>query len=78
MNELMAETIVIQELGFKKEEMDAIENHFFCNLDLDDWESIEFMDENEEEDENFFRLPTGRMVYFPDELLRKNLLAQID
>lgn len=67
-----------EELGFKKEEMDAIENHFFCTLDLDDWESIQFIDENEEEDENFFRLPTGRMVYFPDELLRKDLLAQID
>lgn len=77
MNEFIKETIVIDELGFKKEELEVIENFFFCNLDLDDWESIKFID-YDEEDENHFKLPTGRMVYFPDELLRKDLLAQID
>ncbi|WP_368658680.1 hypothetical protein AB3Z07_05110 [Metabacillus halosaccharovorans] len=65
-------------LGFEESEIDAIINHFFCNLDMNDWESIEFIDEDEEEDDNFFKLPTGRMVYFPDELVRKDIISQLD
>jgi hypothetical protein len=72
------EEIILEQLGFKQEEIEAIENHFLCNLDLDDWESMEFIDDDEEEDENYFKLPTGRMIYFPDKLLHKELLAQID
>lgn len=71
------EMIVIGELGFKEEEMEAVENHFLYSLDIDDWETLEFIDEGEE-DENHFKLPTGRMVYFPDELLHKELLSQMD
>lgn len=78
MYEFMKETFVIKELGFKEGEMEAIENHFSCTLNLDDWESIEIIEEEEEESENFFKLPTGRMVYFPDDLLHKEILAQID
>lgn len=72
------EEIILEELGFKSEEIEAIEKHFLCNLDLADWESMEFVDNDEEEDENFFKLPSGRMVYFPDKLLYKESLAQID
>ncbi|MBA9088642.1 hypothetical protein FHR92_005160 [Fontibacillus solani] len=70
--------VVIEELGFKEEEIDAIMSRFLCSLDQDDWESIKFVDDNEEEGENFFKLPTGRMVYFPEELLYKDLLSQMD
>ncbi|MFP3666542.1 hypothetical protein SB717_15470 [Priestia sp. SIMBA_032] len=79
MNELMKKTLVIEELGFKEEEMDAIDNYFLLfTLTFEDWNSIEFVDENEEESEHYFKLPTGRMVFFPAELLYKEVLAQID
>jgi len=74
----MLERIVIEEFGFTEEEITAIENNFLCSLNYDDWESIQFIDEDCDEDENHFKLPTGRMVYFPDELLRKDVMAQID
>jgi hypothetical protein len=78
MNELMKKTLVIDELGFKEEEMDAIDNYFLFTLTFEDWDSIEFVDEDEEECEHYFKLPTGRMVFFPAELLYKEVLAQID
>lgn len=68
---------VIKELGFEEEEIEAIWGHFECRLSQEDWESISFVEE-EEEDDNYFKLPTGRMVYFPDKLIHKDRLAQID
>jgi hypothetical protein len=69
----------IEYKGFTAEEINAIEEHFLCRLDLNDWESIEFVNDGEEEEyDNLFKLPTGRMVYFPDELIRKEELAQMD
>lgn len=80
----MLEFLIIEELGFKKEEVDAIKTHFLCRLDQEDWESIELVkDELEdaegiEDSENYLKLPTGRIAYFPDDLLHKEILAQID
>ena len=74
----MEKEINIVELGFSKIEIEAIEEHFLITLSMYDWESIAILDEEEEEDDNHFMLPTGRMVYFPNELLRKELLSQID
>jgi hypothetical protein len=67
-------------LGFKEEEIETIQGHFSCSLNLEDWESISFEEDDEEVEgfDNFLKLPTGRVVYFPDELMRKDLLAQID
>lgn len=51
----------------------------------DDWESVELINEDEliadediEESENHLKLPTGRIAYFPDGLLHKEQLQQID
>lgn len=81
----LLEQYIIENLGFKKEEMDAIKLHFFCNLIQDDWASIELvdnvdLDEDEEiEDfDNLLKLPTGRIACFTDELLHKDTLAQMD
>lgn len=72
----------LKELGFDDEEMEAIWGYFTCRLDQEDWESISFVDEVDddevEESENYYKLPTGRIVYFPDELIHKDKLAQID
>lgn len=74
--DLMA--FISEEFGFEEEEIDAIMRHFIYSLNLDDWASIEFVDETEEWDENYLKLPTGRMVYFPHELIHKEALAQMD
>lgn len=71
-----------KELGFQEEEIEAIWLHFICNLSQEDWESItivkEAIEEAIEEDGNYLKLPTGRVVYLPDKLIRKEQLAQFD
>ncbi len=74
----MWESILFKELGFEDEEVDAIVNRFDFRLDPNDWESIQVVDYELEDDDNHLNLPTNRLVYFPDELIRKNRLAQID
>lgn len=83
----------IESLGFTKEEIKDIVDHFSCNLDLEDWESMRLFDNNADlanyfsieeqddeslEDDNCLRLPTGRWVVFLDELMVKELKAQMD
>lgn len=71
--------VIVEDFGFTLEEVEAIKNHFSFSLDYDDWESIIIEEDDQvEEGYNYFRLPTGRIVYFPDELLHKDILAQID
>lgn len=70
--------IYIKELGFEEVEVEAIWLRFTCHLSQNDWESITFVKEDVDEDYNYFKLPTGRMVYFPDDLIHKDRLAQID
>lgn len=69
---------ITDDFGFKKEEIDAIESHFYITLDYGDWESMQIVDYELEDDENHLNLPTGRLVYFPDKLIRKDMLAQMD
>lgn len=70
----------IKELGFVDSEIKAIEEHFVMTLSIDDWDLISFVDEEEEHEDGdeFLKLPTGRWVYFDQELLRKEMLYQID
>ncbi|BBN97487.1 hypothetical protein [Sporolactobacillus terrae] len=71
----------IKELGFTDEDIEFVWQHFTCNLELEDWMSIEFVDESEgyeEDGEQFIMLPTGRMINIPQELIHKDVLAQID
>lgn len=70
----------IKDLGFVDSEIDAIEEHFHMTLSIDDWDLISFVDEEEEHEDGdeFLKLPTGRWVYFDQELLRKEMLYQID
>lgn len=70
----------IKELGFVDSEINAIQEHFLTSLSMDDWESISFVDEEEicQDGDQYMKLPTGRWVYFDQELLRKEMLYQID
>ncbi|MDQ0158977.1 hypothetical protein [Alkalibacillus salilacus] len=68
----------IVELGFTKEEISFIESLFISKLELEDWESMEFLEDEEPDNEQIVILPTGRIIYFPDGLMRKELWAQID
>ncbi|MDM5250027.1 hypothetical protein [Lysinibacillus sp. G4S2] len=80
----MLEFLIKEDFGFKEEEIEGIGKHFILSLDYDDWGSIELievidLDEKDIEDsENHLKLSTGRMAYFPDDLLEKELKAQID
>lgn len=80
----MLELSIIEDFGFKKEEIEQIKGEFTFTLNYDDWGSIVLieeidLDEDEIEDsENHLKLSTGRVAFFPDDLLRKELLAQID
>lgn len=80
----MLEFLIIEEFGFKKEEVDVIESHFTFSIDYYDWDSIVIYNSKDlegddvEDCENFLKLPTGRVAYFPDDLLRKEFNAQID
>ncbi|MCA1029303.1 hypothetical protein LCM23_25150 [Cytobacillus kochii] len=72
-----------KERGFTDSEIDAIEKNFFMSLSASDWEHILVLSEEELEDdmegeEQFLQLPTGRCVFFEDELLHKNRLSQMD
>lgn len=64
------------------EEIEAISLHFICYLSQEDWDSISIVEEAIEqaieEDGNYLKLPTGRIVYLPDRLIRKEQLAQFD
>lgn len=78
MNEWL-KTFVIEELGFTEEEMDAIRRHLGCSLSQEDWESIDYLDADEHEESfHYFKLPTGKMVFLPDDLLYKKTLAEMD
>ncbi len=70
----------IREMGFREDEIQAIENHFLCTLDYNDWETICFIKEEDydEDAEDMLKLPTGRIAYFSDELVKKELMSQID
>ncbi|GAB6254514.1 hypothetical protein [Peribacillus sp. N1] len=70
----------IKDLGFVDSEIDAIEEHFLMTLSMDDWELITFVEEEEEhgDGDEFLKLPTGRWVYFDQDLLHKEMLYQID
>ncbi|KRF58737.1 hypothetical protein ASG97_22770 [Bacillus sp. Soil745] len=71
----------IKELGFVDSEINAIEEHFIImTLSMDDWELISFVDEEEiyQDGDQYLKLPTGRWVFFDQELLRKEMLHQID
>ncbi|CAN7665842.1 hypothetical protein LJR015_002797 [Peribacillus frigoritolerans] len=73
------EELHIKELGFVNTEIIAIREHFLMTLSIDDWELISFVTaEEHEEGDEFLKLPTGRWVYFEEELLRKEMLYQID
>ncbi|MGN7760442.1 hypothetical protein [Paenibacillus sp. 22594] len=74
----MEDFLITAEFGFTDEEIEAIEKEFSFSLSYEDWESIAILDEIEEEGEQTLLLATGKMVYFPDDLLRKETLAQID
>lgn len=77
---MLMEDYEIKKLGFSDSEIDAIREHFFMSLSLGDWELISFIDEEEahEDGDEFLKLPTGRWVYFDNELLHKDKLSQID
>jgi hypothetical protein len=83
----------IGSLGFTKDEIETISNHFLCNLNFEDWESMSLFDNNEElanyfsieehddeslEDDNCLKLPSGRWVVFTEELMDKEIKAQMD
>lgn len=71
----------IKELGFVDSEINAIEEHFILmTLSKDDWELISFVDEEEEleDGDQYLKLPTGRWVFFDQELLDKEMKNQID
>lgn len=80
----MLELSIIEDFGFKKEEIEQIEREFTFTLNYDDWGSIVLieeidLDEDEIEDsENHLKLFSGRVAFFPIDLLHKELLAQID
>lgn len=65
-------------MGFTPEEVEAINLHFIYRLDEEDWNSIEIVEETDDDDFYHLELPSGRKVYFAEELLRKEELAQID
>ncbi|MGW8428841.1 hypothetical protein ACWGJQ_25915 [Peribacillus simplex] len=70
----------IKELGFGDSEINAIEEHFLKYLSMDDWESISFVEEEEvhEDGDQYLKLPTGRWVFFDQDLLHKEMLNQTD
>ncbi|MDM5315109.1 hypothetical protein QUF49_03820 [Fictibacillus sp. b24] len=45
----MLEVIIKEELGFTEVEIDSIYDHFTLSLDFEDWESIQFIDEDDED-----------------------------
>lgn len=80
----MLDFFIIEDFGFEKEEVKIIDSHFTFTLEYYDWELIELLEEGQlegediEDSENHLKLPTGRIAYFPDDLLRKELHEQID
>lgn len=80
----MLEFSIMEDFGFTVEEIEEIGGKFTFTLNYDDWGSIVLiegidLDEDEIEDsENHLKLSTGRVAFFPDDLLHKELLAQID
>ena len=80
----MLEFSIMEDFGFTVEEIEEIGGEFTFTLNYGDWGSIvlkEVIDLNEEEieeSENHLKLSTGRLAFFPEDLLRKELLAQID
>lgn len=74
----MEDFSIIEDFGFTKEEVEAIRNKFLYSLDYSDFETMQIVDYELEDDDNHLNLPTGRLVHFPNNLVRKELYAQID
>lgn len=74
---------IIEEFGVSEEEFESISSYFLCSLNYKDWESIQFFEESEledpeEDEDSLLKLPTGRWAEFNADLLRKEMLAQMD
>lgn len=79
------ESFAIEELGFTEAEFETINNHFTLSLSYLDWDSFSIHEAEEEIEEDgstyediFLKLPTGRLVEFPRELVRLNKMDQMD
>lgn len=73
----------IKSLGYTDEEISAIESRFFFSLVLsyEDWKSFVIFDEGHEydsHDDQYLRLPTGRVVLIPDDIYDNEILSNVD
>lgn len=71
----------VKSLGYTDEEIEAISLRFELRLSYEDWESFELFEEGfvfDPHDDQYLKLPTGRVILIPYDLYRKDILSQVD
>jgi hypothetical protein len=71
----------VKSLGYTDEEIEAIKFRISLRLSYEDWNSFLVFDEGfifDPGDDEYLRLPTGRVVLIPYDIYRNDILAQVD
>jgi hypothetical protein len=70
----------VRALGYTDEEIDAIDFRIELRLSLEDWKSFMIQEEGfifDPHDDEYLRLPTGRVILIPYEIYKNDILSQV-
>lgn len=71
----------VKSLGYTDEEIEAIQFRISLRLSYEDWKSFVIFDEGfifDPYDDQYLRLPTGRVVLIPFDIYSGDILSQVD
>lgn len=71
----------VKSLGFTDEEIEAIKFQISLRLSYEDLKSFIIQDEGfiyDPDDDQYLRLPTGRVVLIPYDIFADDILSQVD
>jgi len=71
----------VKALGYTDEEIEAIKYRISLRLSYEDWKSFVIQDEGfiyDPYDDEYLRLPTGRVILIPYDIYSRDILSQVD
>ncbi|KGE20793.1 hypothetical protein [Paenibacillus wynnii] len=71
----------VKSLGYTDEEIEAIQSRISLRLSFEDWKSFVIFDEGyiiDPGDDQYLRLPTGRVVLIPYDIYADDILIHVD
>ncbi|QMV40231.1 hypothetical protein [Cohnella cholangitidis] len=71
----------VKALGYTDEEIEAIKYRISLRLSYEEWKSFVIQDEGfiyDPYDDEYLRLPTGRVILIPYDIYSRDILSQVD